>query len=413
MACELLKGFRMLDLTDEKGAVCGKMFADMGADVIKVEPRNGCTTRRIPPFLNDPPSPDSSAYFQAYQAGKRSVTLNIECIDGRRLLTDLAGKSDFLVESHPVGYLESIGLGFDTLSGINPRLIYTSIRAFGESGPGRNYHAADITIWAAGGNMYLMGEPGKPPLQISIPQAGLHAGAEAAVGSLIAHYPRQISGQGQRVVVDMQACIVWTLMNAQAFPILHGSSMTRNGVYAGSLRLSRKMVFRCADGHISLMFVTATAKAMVDWMDEKGLAADWMKRQNWSLWAPGLISEATDHEIQQVKDVEERVEGFLMTMTKREIYAEGLRRRILLAPVNSVAEIAADEQLKSREFFTTVERGDGTKLTLAGPFAKLSATPIGPPTPAPRLGEHNAEIYGGLLGLSDAEIATLRANGAI
>src|SRR5260370_18635613 len=177
MGCELLKGFRMLALTDEEGAMCGKMFADMGAEVIKVEPPQGCATRRIPPFLNDQPGPDASAYFLAYQAGKRSITLNLESADGRRLLSDLAAKADFLVQSRPRGYLESIGLGYDALAAINPRLIYTSITPFGDRGPGRDYQAADINIWAAGGNMYLMGQPGTPPLQISLPQAGLPAGA--------------------------------------------------------------------------------------------------------------------------------------------------------------------------------------------------------------------------------------------
>ena len=419
MGCELLKGLRMLDLSDERGAVCGRMFADMGAEVIKVEPSQGCTTRRIPPFLHDDPGPDSSTYFLAYQAGKQSITLNLECADGRRLLAELVQKADFLVQSHPVGYLESIGLGYEALAQLNPRLIYTSITPFGDNGPGRSFQAADITIWAAGGNMYLMGEPGKPPLQISAPQAGLHAGAEAAVGSLIAHYPRQVSGRGQHVVVDMQACIVWTLMNAQAFPILHGNSMGRNGVYAGGLRLRRKGVFRCADGYISLMFVggsgAGSTKALVAWMDEKGFAPDWMKRQNWSMWGPGMISPASDFEIEQVAEIEDRVERFLMTMTKREIQAEGLRRRILLAPVNTTAEIAADEQLKAREFFVAVpgDNPGAAPLTYPGPFAKLSATPLAHAGRAPRLGDHNREVYGGLLGLSARQITMLRAAGAI
>ncbi len=419
MGCELLKGFRMLDLTDDKGAMCGKMFADMGAEVIKVEPPGGCATRRIPPFLDDRPGLDTSVYFLAYQAGKRSITLNLECADGRRLLTQLAREADFLVQSYPVGYLESLGLGYQALSGVNPRLIHTSITPFGDRGPGRNYHAADITIWAAGGNMYLMGEEGRPPLQISLPQAGLHAGAEAAAAAMIAHYARQSSGEGQQIVVDMQACIVWTLMNAQAFPIMHGGSMTRNGVYSGALRLKRKMLFRCADGHISMLVtggaVAASVKALVQWMDEKGFAADWMKRQNWSSWAPGVIGEASDYEIEQIHDIEDRVERFFMTMTKREIYAGGLKRRILLSPVNTVAEIAADEQLKAREFFVPVPHPNlsGANLTLPGPFAKLSATPLSPPAPAPKLGEHNEEIYGGLLGLGARELAMLRAVDAI
>ena len=419
MACELLKGFRMLDLTDEKGAVCGKMFADMGAEVIKVEPPQGCMTRHIPPFLDDRPDPDNSLYFWAYQAGKRSVTLNLDSADGRRLLTDLAAKADFMVESHPDGYLESMGLGYEALAKINPRLIYTSIVPFGDRGPGKNFQAADINIWGAGGAMYLMGEEGRPPLQISAPQAFLHAGAEASAASLIAHYPRQVSGTGQRIVVDMQACVVWTLMNAQAFPVMHGASMTRNGVYSGALSLRRKGVFRCKDGHISLLFTghaaASSAKALVDWMDQNGFAADWMNKQNWKVWSPGILSDASEEEVQQVADVEGRIERFFLTLTKREIHAEGLRRRILLAPVNSVAEIAVDEQLKSREYFVPAPAdGAGRRsLTLPGPFAKLSLTPIAPPSRPPHLGEHNQEIYGELLGLNTAEIEALSATGTI
>src|SRR5467141_3518966 len=120
MGSELMRGFRMLDLTDEKGALCGKIFADLGADVIKVEPPEGCSTRRIPPFLDDIPAPDSSLYALAYHAGKRSVTVNLASVDGRALLSDLAVRADFIVESFPLGYLDSIGLGYETLAKLHP-----------------------------------------------------------------------------------------------------------------------------------------------------------------------------------------------------------------------------------------------------------------------------------------------------
>src|SRR5690242_13225121 len=181
MASELLKGFRMLDLADEKGALCGKIFADLGADVIKLEPPSGCATRRIPPFLEDRPGEDRSLYFIAYHAGKRGVTANLDSADGRALVAELAKQCDFVVESFPLGHLDSIGLGYDALAKINPRIIYTSITPFGDKGPGKDYKWADIISWAAGGMMYLMGEEGKPPIQMSLPQAGLHGGAEAAV----------------------------------------------------------------------------------------------------------------------------------------------------------------------------------------------------------------------------------------
>ena len=139
----------------------------MGADVIKVEPPQGCSTRRIPPFVDDLPDADRSLYFIAYQAGKRSVTLNLDSPDGRALLEDLVRKSDFLLESFPVGYMESIGLGYERLAELNPRIIHTSITPFGDTGPGRNYKAADIVSWAAGGPMFLMGDEGRPPLEMS------------------------------------------------------------------------------------------------------------------------------------------------------------------------------------------------------------------------------------------------------
>lgn len=416
MASELLKGFRMLDLTDEKGAMCGKIFADLGAEVIKVEPPSGCSTRRIPPFLEDEIGLDRGLYFMAYQAGKKSVTANLESADGRALVTELAKKCDFLVESFQLGYLDRIGLGYDALAKLNPRLVYTSVTPFGDTGPGKDYKWADIITWAAGGMMYLMGEEGKPPIEMALPQAGLHAGAEAAVASLIAHYPRETDGLGQRVVVNMQACIVWTLMNEQAMPILHGNHLSRSGVYAGSLGIRRKMVFRCKDGYISSVIAAGpTTKNLINWLVEAGYGADWMKTIDWNTWTPGLFMKATPEDLGHVSDMEERIEKFFLTMTKSEIYAQTLKRRLLLAPVATEADIARDVQLKAREYFVEVDHTDtvGRKLTMPGAFAKLSETPIAINRRAPRLGEHNDEIYGELLERSAHQLSELRAIGAI
>ncbi|MGH8011737.1 MAG: CaiB/BaiF CoA transferase family protein [Candidatus Binataceae bacterium] len=418
MASELLKGFRMLDLTDEKGALCGKIFADLGAEVIKVEPPEGCSTRRIPPFLDDLPGADRGLYFLAYEASKRSLTLNLEIPDARELLGELVKQADFIVESFPPGYLDARGIGYEALARLNPRLVHTSIMPFGDKGPARDYKAADIVTWAAGGVMYLMGEPGRPPLQMSLPQAGLHAGGEAAVASLLAHFARGRDGLGQQVVVDMQACIVWALMNEQAMPILHGNYLRRAGAYAGGLGMERKVVYRCKDGHISALVVggpggAMSTRALIAWMEEGDFAAPWMRQKDWVTWTPGVFMKATTADIEEVHDLEERIERFFMTMTKAEIYAGALKRRILLAPVSTVADIAADPQLKARDFFVTVAHDTlGRALTLPGPFVKLSATPIEAPMRAPRLGEHNREILSGLLGLDNTALTRLRAIGA-
>lgn len=420
MGSELLSGFRMLDLAGETGALCGKIFADMGADVIKVEPPQGCPTRRIPPFLDDIPDGDRGLYFIAYQAGKRSVTLNLDSPDGRALLEDLVRKSDFLVESFPVGYMDSIGLGYERLAALNQRIIYVSITPFGDTGPGKDYKACDIVSWASGGAMFMMGEAGRPPLEMSLPQAGLHAGAEAAVASLLAHYPREIEGRGQRVMVDMQACVAWTLMNEQAMPIMHGDYIRRSGVDYMATGTRRKLVYACKDGYISTLLAggpgvgAISMKGLVAWMKETGAAADWMIEKDWASWVPGILMKATDKDREEITDLEARVQRFFSTMTKREIYNEALKRRILLAPVATAADIADDEQLKARNYFVRVEHDTlGRTLTMPGAFAKFSVTPIGPGRRAPRLGEHNGEVWGNLLGIDGARLGRLRAIGAI
>ncbi len=419
MPSELLRGFRLLDLTDEKGALCGKMFADLGAEVIKVEPPIGCSTRRVPPYLEDKVDADHCLYSIAYHAGKKSVTANLASDDGRALVADLAAHSDFLVESHPLGYLDSIGLGYDALAKKNPRLIYASITPFGDTGPGKDYNWADIITWAAGGMMYLMGEEGKPPLQMSLPQAGLHAGAEAAVSMILAHYPRQIDGLGQRIVVNMQACIVWTLMNEQAMPFLHGNHLSRTGIFVGSADARRKMVYDCKDGHISILISGGTTfgnstKALIEWMRESGLGSEWMRTKDWISWIPGVFMKMTEQDHKEIEDLETTIQRFLLTMTKHEIYAQGLKRRIFLAPVANVADVASDDQLKARDFWIGVPHDTlGRTLTFPGPFAKMSATPIGSTTRAPRVGEHNDEIYRTLLGLTPERLNNLRATGSI
>jgi benzylsuccinate CoA-transferase BbsE subunit len=358
-------------------------------------------------------------YAIAYHAGKRSVTLNLESVDGRALFRDLVAKADFLVESFPLGHLDQLGLGYDELSHWNPRLIYTSITPFGDTGPAKNYKAADIAVWAAGGMMYLMGEEGKPPLQMSAPQAGLHAGAEAAVASLIAHYPRQIDGIGEQVVVDMQACVVSTLMNEQAMPLLHGDYLRRSGIFTGAIGGRRKTVFRCKDGYISGLLAGGaylpSTVATIEWMKEEGAAPAWLlKEGGLKSLTPGSFMAANATDLRELEMAEDAVEQFFMTRTKKEIWQNILKRRILAAPVATVADIADDPQLQERGYFVDIESPHlARRFTMPGAFAKLTVTPVGPAGPAPQVGQHNAEVYCGLLGIPAERLVQLRAIGAI
>jgi crotonobetainyl-CoA:carnitine CoA-transferase CaiB-like acyl-CoA transferase len=202
-------------------------------------------------------------------------------------------------------------------------------------------------------------------------------------------------------------------------PILHGDYLRRSGVFTGALGAKRKFVFRCSDGYITCLVIggpggAASTRALVAWMAEKGLAADWMNTKDWVTWTPGAFMKVTDEDLEQIGDLEDRTERFFMTMDKREIYAEALKRRILLAPLANMADIADDPQLKARNFFVPVEHDTlGWTLTFPGPFAKLSETPMGATRRSPRLGEHNCDVYQELLGFGAERIAQLRAIGAI
>lgn len=415
----LMAGYRMLDLSDEKGLLCGKIFADMGAEVIQVEPPGGSPARTIPPFYKDESDPEKSLFWFAYNTGKKSITLDLTTADGRAVFRDLVKVSDFVLESFPVGYLDSLGLGYEVLSRFNPRIILTSITPFGDTRPGRDQQADDLVLWATGGMMAIMGERDRPPVRMNLMQSYFHAGAEAAVGSMAAHYPREITGEGQQVVVNMQACIVWTLMNEQAYPILHGNSVQRNGVFVGSEGMRQRMVFPCKDGQITLLLaggpLAFSLRAFMKWMDERGMCPKWMVEKDWSMWGPALFMNAKGDEVQREIDaIESVVTAFLMTLTKAEIYAEALKRRILLAPVATVADITASEQLAARNYFVSIQHEDlDVTISYPGSFAKLSETPLAVAGRAPRIGEHNEEIYGGILGYSKEKLVTLRAVKAI
>jgi crotonobetainyl-CoA:carnitine CoA-transferase CaiB-like acyl-CoA transferase len=264
-----------------------------------------------------------------------------------------------------------------------------------------------------------MGEEGKPPIQMSEPQAWLHAGAEAAVASMIAHYARQSDGVGQHIVVNAQACGVWTLMNEQAMPLLHGDYLRRNSVYTGAIGGRRKTVYQCKDGHISFLLAGGayfnSSKAVIAWMREEGAAPDWLAEEGGlKTLTPAGFMAAAAADLKELDDAEEAIQRFFLGKTKKEMWENILKRRLFGATVANAADIAEDPQLKAREYFVKVDHaGLGREFTLPGAFAKLSETPVGPQGAAPQLGEHDHEIYGGVLGLSNREIVGLRAAGII
>ena len=284
----MLKGYRALDLTDEKGFLCGRILGDLGVDVIKVERPGGDLSRNIGPFYHDEPEPEKSLYWFAFNANKRSITLDITHEDGKAIFKRLLKGSDFIIESFPPGYMESLGLGYEELHRINPRIIFISISPFGQTGPYKDYKASDIILMATGGFMFLTGDKDRPPLRISVPQAYLHGGLQAAAGAMVALYWRERTGRGQHVDLSIQHAITVTTLNTPAFWYLNQTIIHRAGPFrvGGRAHIEQRNLWPCKDGYITTIIAGGELGApvnrrLVEWMDSEGMANDFLKNIEW------------------------------------------------------------------------------------------------------------------------------------
>jgi len=410
-----LRGYRVLDLCDDRGLFCGRILADLGADVVQVEPPGGSRARRIGPFYHDLPHTEGGLFWQAYAANKRSITLDLTTPDGHDLLLRLVAGAHFLIESFGPGCMDSWGLGSNALQRANPSLIMASVSPFGDSGPYSRFLADDIVLQGMGGLMYPTGEPERPPVRVSAPQAYLNASAEAAVGCLLAHCHREATGQGQHVDVSAQQAMVWTLMDAQQTWDVNHVVLKRAGIdrLRGSTGVRLRNLWRSQDGWVCYSLHggpmgLASNRALVSWMAERGSAPDFLKQYDWSVFDWGTVTQ------QEADRLYEPISHFFLGHTKETLYREARRRGFLLYPVLTITEIVTNPQLAARDFFSEVQPAVATgPLAFPGHFAKLSATPLAWRRPAPFLGEHNEDIYGGELGLTRQRLAALKAGGII
>jgi len=411
-----LAPYRVLDLTDRSGWLCGRILGDLGADVVKVEPPEGDPGRRVGVFRGDDPDPANNLSWLAYNAGKRGITLAVDTARGRDLLRRLAQRADVLVESFPPGYLDARDLGYRTLRETNPRLVLTSITPFGQSGPYARYRGSDLVAMAMSGLMSLVGEPGRPPLRVSLPQAAMWTGMHAAAGTLIAHHYREATGRGQQVDVSMQASLLWALANAPAHWSLLREDLHRGGsrIVGRSMAGARmRAIYRCRDGHINFIFYGGEAgrrsnEALAQWMAEAGEAPEWLTHKDWGAFN---IAATTQEEIDAL---ERPFVEFLGRRTKAEFAAESLKRGILGYPVADARDIRADPQLAAREFWQAVEHPEfDATVTYPGSFARFSGARCGIRRRAPGIGEHNDEIYRAELGLARDDLEALRREGVV
>lgn len=402
-----LAGIKVLDLSGLAGQYCGKQFADLGADVILVEPLAGSDVRRDGPFLDDKAHIEFSLPFTYFNAGKRGIALDLDRSEGQRIFRQLAQNADLVIETAKPGIMARREIDYAALSAANPQLVMTSVTPFGQSGPYAQYVAEDIVALALGGLLYLGGYPDTPPMAAYGNQAYLAAAQFASVASMMALLAVN-SGRGQHIDVSIQECVVMGMETAIQFYDLEKTVRKRA---SGQPIMAGVGVFACADGEIYLMAggIASTRfwENMVNWLIDEGIAdAKQLLESKWE-----------SHDYLASGEAKGIFNGlfapFAKKHTKVDLYQSGQSRRIPVCPINTPRDILVNRQLDYRGFFAQQQHTpSGRSLTVPGAPYKLSATPWRQARPAPRLGEHTTEILTGL-GYDLAAQAALLKSGVV
>lgn len=413
----MLGGCRVLDLTTERGLLCGQILGDLGADVIKVEPPGGSPVRALAPFFADQPSLERSVYWWAYNRNKRGITLDLESADGRDLMRRLAARADFVIESDDPGAMARCHLGYDDLCAINPALIYVSITPFGQDGPKATYADSDLIVMAASGVLILYGDEDRPPIRMSVPQAYLHASADAAGAALIAYYDRLTTGLGQHLDVAAQESLGLAQQSTLIAATIRGDETRRmaGGVKMGPIRVP--LVWEAKDGLVTCVFLFGSAlgvftRKLMNYIYERGFCDQATRDKDWIAYADMLLTGREP--IEEYERAKAVVAAFLRSMTKAEAFELARQHGFLIAPLATIDDVLQNPQFIAREYWQTIEDRDlGLTLTYPGPFARFGATPIEFRRRPPRVGEHNREILVDDLGLSEREFGDLARRGII
>ncbi len=411
-----LAPFRVIDLTNELGQLAGRMLGDLGAEVIKVEPPGGDESRFIGPFRGDIVDPEYSLHWWTFNANKLSATLDLTSIRGQELFTRLLATADFLVETCPPHAASALGLGVERIAASHQSLVHTSITPFGRDGPYANWKATDLVGTAMGGLSSMCGAPGRPPIRPTASQGFTQASAQAVVGTLIAHYQRTKSGEGQHVDQSMQEAVTFTHDNATPTWDIRGINNGRpgNGREIGGYK-SGQYVYEAADGYVAALsyggLFGLTARQTIEWLDHHGMAGDltsdeWLAKLDAT---QGLLIPPSGHDGDYLNDV---LVAFCKQFTRAQLVSEAQQIRNGWGIVNTPRDLLENEHLAARDYWTEVEYEEG-HVTYPGPWAKLSKTPISIRHRAPRIGEHNFYVYGNLLDFSDEEILALSADSVI
>ncbi|HEX5480197.1 MAG TPA: CoA transferase [Dehalococcoidia bacterium] len=394
-----LSRLRVLDLTSGvAGPWCTKLLADYGADVIKAEPPGtGDDARGHGAFPDGVPHREESALFLWLNTSKRGITLDVRTATGRALALRLAARCDAVVHDWRPAEVAALRLGYDDFRAANPRIVVTSVTAFGQSGPYADWLQPNLISFAAGGQHYLAGDPDREPLQSAGYQASYQAGAQAFGATLAALWDAAQAGEGQAVEVagmEVMASIMELYVPDAAYRKSEALQKRRGNFMSAAVG-----IYPTADGHIGIHAMPKNWPQLVEAMDARWMATD-------ERFADNRARLMHDDELSAA------LYGWAATVTKHEAYERAGKARAPVAPVNTVGDLLESEHLRERGFFHHIEHPLAGSLPHPGAPARMPASPP-EQSGAPMLGEHNVDVYCGMLGLAPADLATLSAGGVI
>ncbi len=406
-----LAGVRVVELGDGAiagaGAVCGRILAELGADVVLVEPPGGDPARRRPPLLEQGAEGERSIPFLYEHAGKRGVTAHLGEGEGNELLAALVGRADVVLDAAGRGRLDELGAGRAALAPAAAGAVWASITAYGLDGPHADRPGSDLTLSAAGGFLLAMGWSGDPPYRWSGELAYTVAGQQAALGVLAALLAPAEGGEARLLDVSIAECVAAVCAQMAVGAELDGSDQGRRP-QRGPASPPADGVYPCADGHVVAGWGPVPARhwpEFIEWMAQDGLATEWVGDKRWS---------DLEFRMAHRDEVEETVRAFFARHTMDELCDGSIPRGFMLYPLQTAADLARDPQLRARDWFQPLaDPARGLAFDYPGPPYRLGETPAGTRAPAPLIGEHNVEVYAGELGFARERLAELAARGVL
>ena len=386
--------------------LCAQILGDLGADVVQVEAPGGAAGRKVGPFHDGLVDPEGSLSWWAYARGKRSIVLDIASEQDRPTLMRLIETADVLVESEPVGRLDALGLSDAVLDRANPALIHVAMTGYGPAGPKAHWAWTDLTLMAAGGPLAIAGDDDRAPVRVGVPQAFAHAAAEAAAGVMVALHGRLRSGLGQRIDLAAQEAVMIATQGFALTAAIGAKPILRSGVGPRVGVVHARLSWPAKDGMVSITHlfgptIGPATRRLMDYVCEQGFCDAATRDKDWIEYGAMLLDGREP--IAEFDRVKACIAACTALKTKAELLAEALDRRLLIAPVNTMADLVNSPQIAERGYLVRPE-GDGAsaEVRYPGPFAKFTRSPIGVSRRPPRIGEHSNEVLAELERLDPA-----------